>query len=261
MPATAKSTAKPTALNARDLAAELGLTSWQLRLARADGMIPKADLDGRWSPELVRSCAERVPDVLAAYGDRPPIGAVRAAALLSTRAGIDVERADVETLVTRGVLQVIGNYRGKPLYLRHDLEELDDATVVEVVTARKGVLHDTVDGHGAARVLGWPKAVFDLIAARSGLTADQLGRYPLDRVRALAADPELSEQARQKAHAAALAKARRDENRHEETLRDWLQRCAAYLDRVTERPPDATQVARTLRALTTARRQAAEPPP
>ncbi|MFI6522107.1 hypothetical protein ACIBF1_41625 [Spirillospora sp. NPDC050679] len=242
------------ALDSRRLAAKLGLSEWQLRLAQENDLIPGPDApDGKWSPEAVSAFTDRVAQIRVAFGDRAPVGAVKAAAVLAMRIGLDVERADVEILVARDDLDVAGSYRGHPLYLLHDLEALDPDVVTEVVTVRKGPLLDTADAAGAARVLGWPKHVFESIAVRRGLTVDKLGRYALAEVRALAGDADLTAQVREVERQAALAKARKEAERHEESLRGWLNGCTAYLDKSTDQPPDMTAARRALRSLAAAR--------
>ncbi|MGI5169167.1 hypothetical protein ACQEU3_32940 [Spirillospora sp. CA-253888] len=242
------------ALDSRHLAAKLGLSEWQLRLAKENDLIPGPDTpEGKWSPESVAALADSASQVRITFGDRPPVGAVKAAAVLAVRVGLDVERADVEILVARDDLAVVGSYRGHPLYLLHDLEALDPDVIMEVVTVRKGPLLDTADAAGAARVLGWPKHVFEGIAGRRGLTVDKLGRYALAEVRALAGDTDLAAEVRKAERQAALAKARKEADRHEESLRNWLNGCTAYLDKNVDQPPDTAIVRRALRSLAAAR--------
>ncbi|MFC7733405.1 hypothetical protein [Actinomadura keratinilytica] len=123
----------------RQFAALLGITAWQLRLAREHGLLPEPDVDGRrWSAELADRCADRRPQILSAFGEQPPIGAAKAAARLALRVGLDVDRADIEILVARGDLSVISRYQGNPVYLLRDLDALAPGTITAVVAARKG---------------------------------------------------------------------------------------------------------------------------
>ena len=141
--------------NLAELAAKLGLAGWQMRLAREHELLPEPDLaGGRWSAHLAAECAGRIEPIRAAFGDEPPIGAVRAALRVAARVRLDVERADIEILVTRGELSMVGRFQEHPVYLLSDLDGLNPATVSEVVAARKGQLADTVDAAGAARILG-----------------------------------------------------------------------------------------------------------
>nr|BFE36254.1 hypothetical protein GCM10010200_085050 [Actinomadura rugatobispora] len=239
-------------LGVRQLAARLGLADWQLRLARGHGLIPEPDMNGRWSAELVERCQGDKARIIAAFGDQPPIGAGKAAELLAVRVRLDVERADVEVLVARGELRVVGRYQQYPVYLVHEVEALADR-VAEVVAARKGPLLDRVEAKGAALVLGWPKGVFGRIAAERALPTDQLSRYALADVRALAADTDLTARVHAEWHDQAVAQARRNEQRYADTLRKWMLHCSAYLDRAAETPPNPATATRALRALTTAR--------
>ncbi|GAA2412905.1 hypothetical protein GCM10010191_23130 [Actinomadura vinacea] len=240
-------------LGSRQLATRLELAGWQLRLAREHGLIPEPDVDGRWSAELAERCLPRKPQIVAAFGDEPPVGAVKAAGHLASRVNLDVERADVEMLVARGELTVIGRYQQHPVYLVRDLEALDPQRVTEIVAARKGPLLDRVEARGAALILGCPKSLFDRFAAERALPTDQLGRYALADVRALAADGDLTARVEEDQRERAIAQARRHEERHEDTLRNWMLHCTAYLDRASDDPPDPAIIGRTLRSLTTAR--------
>jgi predicted amidohydrolase YtcJ len=156
---------------------------------------------------------------------------------------------------------MIGDYRGHPIYLPRDLDDLDAATVAEVVAARKGPFLDKVDTRGAARVLGWTKGVFGRIASERGLPADRLGRYELADVRALAEDAELTARVRAELHDHAVRQARRNEERHEDALRNWMLRCTAFLDRTAEDPPDMAMASRALKGIAAARSAAADHSP
>ncbi|GAA2639870.1 hypothetical protein SMC26_42055 [Actinomadura fulvescens] len=238
----------------RAFATALGLTTWQIRLAREHGMIPEPEIEGRgWSAEQIRQSVDKSERIRATFGDEPPVGAINAAARLAERVALDVDRADIEILVARGELTVIGRYRTFPLYLLRDLDALDPRTVAEVVAARKGPLADSVDTKGAAAILGWPKDLFNRVAAERRLATDQLGRFALSDVRAMAADDELAERAHEERRRLETAKARRTETQIEDSLRSWLLRCMAYVDRTVDDPPDTYEPGRTLRALITAR--------
>ncbi|MFB4318860.1 hypothetical protein [Actinomadura sp. 21ATH] len=239
-------------LGFRQLAGALGLTTWQLRLALDHGLVPASDAGGRWPAGTPERCRDKA-QIIEAFGEEPPIGAGKAAARLALRLALDVDRADIEVLVARGDLTVIGRYRQHPIYLLRDLDALDAARVRDVVATRKGPLLDSVDAKGAALVLGWPKGLFDRVAAEYSLPADQLGRYHLADVRALAADGDLAARARADQRHRALTRARRKEEHHEDVLRNWMLRCTAYLDRAADDPPDPATATRTLRALRTVR--------
>ncbi|MDL4813929.1 hypothetical protein [Actinomadura opuntiae] len=246
-------------LAANQLAVRLGLARWQLRLGREHGLLPEPDLDGeRWSAGLVEECAQRRAQVVARFGGEPPIGAVRAAARLAGRTGLDVERRDIEVLVARGHLEVIGGFRGHPLYLLRDIDALDPEEVREVVAARKGPLFDTVEASGAVTILGWPRKTFDRIAGERALPTDRFGRYALADIRALAADEGLAQEVREEKRRRALAKARRAETDMEDVVRGWLLRCTAYVDRAADEPPDPAVLARAIRGLAGTRAETAK---
>ncbi|MEU9024327.1 hypothetical protein [Actinomadura sp. NPDC048394] len=245
-------------LGPNQLAARLGLTRWQLRLGREHGLLPEPDLDGeRWSARLADECADRRDQVVARFGEEPPVGAIRAAARLAVRTGLDVERRDVEVLVAQEDLEVVSTFRGHPLYLLRDLDALDPTAVRDVVSARKGPLFDSVDAGGAVTILGWPRKTFDRIAGERALATDRFGRYALADIHALAADEELAQEVREEKLRRALAKARRAETDIEDVVRGWMLRCTAYLDRDADQPPDPALLGRAIRNLVGTRAESA----
>ncbi|MEU5883396.1 hypothetical protein [Spirillospora sp. NPDC047279] len=244
----------------RQMATKLGLSTWQVRLAREHGLLPEPDIAGRrWSAALAAESDGRTERIRAAFGDEPPVGGLKAALRLAVRVALDVERADIEILVARGDLTVIGRFQEHPIYLLRDLDALHPQTVADVVNARKGPLADTVDARGAATILDWPLALFNRVAAERDLPSDQLGRYALADVRAIAADESLAERGREEQQRLALERARKAESRSEDILRGWLLRCTAYLDRALDDPPDSAAPGRALRSLEAARDLIARP--
>ncbi|WP_157431126.1 hypothetical protein [Actinomadura macra] len=220
--------------------------------------MPAPDVDGeRWSARLAEENRGNGATVIAMFGDDPPIGSARAAARLASRIGLDVERRDVEVLVAQGDLKVISRFRGYPVYLMRDLDRLDPESIRRVVSARKGPLLDSVDATGAAMILAWPRRSFDLIAIERALPTDQLGRYALDDIQALATDENLARRVLEEKRRLALAKTRRSETRIEDALRSWLLQCTAYVDRTVDQPPDPATIGREIRALVTARAETA----
>lgn len=243
---------------AHQFAGHLGLARWQMRVGLEHGILPEPDLDGeRWSARLAGEVKGRGEQVIARFGDEPPVGSTRAAARLAARVGLDVERRDVEVLVAQGDLDVISSFRGHPVYLLRDLDRLDPGSVRAVVSARKGPLIDTVDPGGAATILNWPRRTFDRIAGERELATDRLGRYALADVQALGADEALVRQVAEEKRDMALTKTRRSEAGIEDVLRGWLLRCSAYLDRDADVPPDITSLSRAVRALIAVRAEIA----
>lgn len=235
-------------------AGRLGLARWQLRIGLEHGILPAPDLDGeRWSASLADQCRDRGAQVIARFGDTPPVGSERAAARLAARVGLDVERRDVEVLAAQGDLTVISSFRGFPVYLLSDLDRLDLDAVRSVVAARKGPLTNTVDVGGAATILGWPRRTFDRIAGERRLEKDRLGRYALSDVHALAEDEALVRRIAEEKRKAALTRTRRSEAAAEDAVRGWLLRCSAFLDGDAEEAPDIGSVGRALRTLTSVR--------
>ncbi|SNT45497.1 hypothetical protein SAMN05443665_103154 [Actinomadura meyerae] len=231
-------------------AVRLGLTRWQLRVGLEHGVLPGPDLDdGRWSAGLAEKAREAGREVIARFGDDPPVGSSRAAARLAARVSLDVERRDVEVLVAQGALDVVSTFRGHPVYLLRDLDALDPEAVRAVVSTRKGPLMDSVDTGGAMAILGWPRRTFDRVASERGLATDRLGRYALADIQALRADDRLAGEIAEEKRHLALARKREAESHAEDVARGWMLRCFAYVDGDAEQPPDIGVMSRALRNL------------
>jgi hypothetical protein len=102
----------------------LGLAGWQFEAAIRRGLIPYAGPGGRWPAEVIEDAAGRLPEILAAVGDQPPVGANRAAERLSERLQTDIDRAEVDAVAEQGLLPAAGEYKGWPLYDAVDLDNL-----------------------------------------------------------------------------------------------------------------------------------------
>ncbi|WP_019630468.1 hypothetical protein [Actinomadura atramentaria] len=245
----------PNTYGPRRFAARLDLADWQFRAARARDLLPAPDAgNDRWSAALVAECAGRADALRAELGSDPPLGGARGAARLAARVRLDVERVDVDVLAASGIIAPAGHFRGHLIYHAADLDAVPAAVLADVVAARKGPLAGTVDAEGAARVLGWRRAQFERVAESRGLTADALGRYPLDDVRALADDADLMAENRAETERVETERALRAETRHAAALRRWWDECAAYIDGAAPRPPTLADARRALGGLTTARR-------
>lgn len=110
----------------------VGLTRFQVSRARAAGLIPDPDRDdGRWSPSIVDRLISRAEEIRAEVGGVPNVGASRAAVYLTERLGTDVTPGMVAELSTAGLLPVVGDFRGRPLYDGWALEQIDSAALAD----------------------------------------------------------------------------------------------------------------------------------
>jgi hypothetical protein len=136
-----------------------------------------------------------VPEIVAAIGEHPGVGANRAA----ERTGIaSVHRSDVEALAERGLLRVVGSYKDWPLYDLAEIHAPADSpaamdAVRELVTDRLAWLAASLSARDAAERLGWRLAEFEGAAAERGLRPGWFGRYLAADVEALGQDLELAE--------------------------------------------------------------------
>ncbi|WP_025620805.1 hypothetical protein, partial [Salinispora cortesiana] len=105
VPMARKRKVPPADLGPIQVLRHTGLAEWQWDAGTAAGLIPGADVGGRWSVALADQVAARREEIVAAVGAEAPIGGHRAAERLSARTGLDVDKADVEALADVGVLR------------------------------------------------------------------------------------------------------------------------------------------------------------
>jgi hypothetical protein len=109
------------------LATFLGLERWQLDRALDAGLIPGPDRPrDRWSAGVAEAARARIDQIRTAAGSVPDLGAIRAAEALSVRLGAVVTGNGVEELARRGLVLIVGHYKGYPLYDGRALEAFTD---------------------------------------------------------------------------------------------------------------------------------------
>lgn len=112
--------------------ARLGIPLWQFQRALDDGLIPPADpVTGRWPTAVVERAVAGLERIQTATGTQPDVGADRAARVLADRFGIEVESGILLELDRRGLIRVIGDYQGWPLYDGRALERFTDQAALE----------------------------------------------------------------------------------------------------------------------------------
>lgn len=184
------------------IAGHLGAPGWQVDRARDLGLLPEPDAGGnRWSAAAVAGIGDRWPQILAAVEAARELGAVRCAELLAGRAGLAVDAADVEELAARGLVQVSGYFKDRPLYRVAEIEALAASpgragVLAGIVADRQAWLAASLNRHQAAARLGWPTRELEQAVGRRGVRPGRFGRYPAADIDALAADKELAEEIR-----------------------------------------------------------------
>lgn len=121
----------PKSFGPIQMANELRLREWQVLRGRDEGLIPGPDVDGRWSAAVVAHLTEHRDQLVAALGQFPDVGAVRAAGILAGRLGREACGYAVEDLHRRGLIPVVDYYKGSPLYSGRTLETFDDVAALE----------------------------------------------------------------------------------------------------------------------------------
>jgi hypothetical protein len=134
---------------------------------------------------------------VAVVGTEAPVGGHRAAGRLAERTGLDVQKWDVEALVSGGLLTVAGWYKEWPLWDRRALDAVDVDIVAAMVAERQAWMASSVSRWDAPGYLGWRRDEFTRIAKQRGLELGRLGRYARQDLDALAGDEDLAEQVRQ----------------------------------------------------------------
>ncbi|MBW4700362.1 3'-5' exonuclease [Micromonospora sp. RL09-050-HVF-A] len=173
-----------------------GLAGWQWDAGTAAGLIPAADVGGRWSAAVADQVAARRDEIVAAVGAEAPIGGHRAAERLAGRTGLDVEKWDVEALADAGVLAVAGWYKEFPLWDCRALDAVDVDQLGAVVAERQAWIAASVSKWDAPSYLRWSRAEFDRVAKERGLRLGRQDRYATADLDVLSADEDLVEQVR-----------------------------------------------------------------
>jgi hypothetical protein len=158
----------------------LGLARFQVERALTAGLIPPpARAGGRWSASVVDDLANRADEIRAAVGAVPDLGAGRAAEELSARLGIEVTADAVVELAARGLIPVVGEYKGCPLYCGRTVERITDTRAV-AAAVRDGELLTAAE---AAARLGIRRSDFDHLVRAGLLEPVTYGRSVFQRRR------------------------------------------------------------------------------
>lgn len=118
----------------------LGLAEWEFQRALNLGLIPAADASGRWSAAVVASAREELDEIRAAIGTQPDVGPWRAAEVLTERLGVEVTADAVRELARTGMLPVVGEYKGNPLYSGLALETFRHRDAIKAAAERGKLL-------------------------------------------------------------------------------------------------------------------------
>ncbi|MGV9679123.1 3'-5' exonuclease [Nocardia sp. NPDC003482] len=129
-----------------------------------------------------------------------PLGAVRCAARLAERLGVDVDADDIRELDSSGALTAVDQFRtgGRvyPLYDLAAIDALDPDEVVAVVAARTAWLAASLPLDTVAHRFDCGRGEFVRAARGRGVESGRFGRWPRREVEALAADEEFRERLR-----------------------------------------------------------------
>lgn len=125
----------------------LGFELWRFERALAKGLIPPADVGGRrWSAAVVEEVAGRAEEIRAVTGSLPNMGAVRAAALLEERFGMQVAPDVLVELDRLGLVECVDYYKEHPLYDGLALEHFADREALEKAKRNGRLLNRTAAG-------------------------------------------------------------------------------------------------------------------
>ena len=153
----------------------LGLTEWQHARATAAGTIPRPDAaSGKWTGDVVRALYAQRVAIRRSAGAVPDLGAERAAEMLSARLSIVVEPHAVHELAHQGLLLVVDEYKGHPLYCGRTLETWTSREEIE----RANTAGERFTADLAAERLGIRRADFDHLVTLGWITPVAWGRGP-----------------------------------------------------------------------------------
>lgn len=143
----------------------IGLAQFQVERALKSNLIPPPDRPhGRWSATIVDEAAARVDEIVAAVDTVPDVGAGAASVHLSGRFNLAVSSDAVMELARMGLLPVVGDYKGWPLYCGRTIERFDDGDALE----RAGVQGALLTADQAAERMCIRRSDFDHLV-RAGL--------------------------------------------------------------------------------------------
>ena len=127
----------------------LGMPLWQFERALRTGLIPPADpATGRWPAAVVDAVLADLDRILDQVGTQPDVGANRAASLLSTRFGLELDPGVLLELDRMGLIPRVGEYKGHAVYDGRALEQFHDRAALQQAIARGRLLtRDEVAGY------------------------------------------------------------------------------------------------------------------
>ncbi|MFF9786350.1 hypothetical protein [Streptomyces nigrescens] len=199
---------RPAVVNRGQLAAELGIEPWMVTRGQELGIVPERTTSKGWSRQVADALAGRVAELREAIAEREGLGARRIAEeVLAPATGLAVAADDVPKLAERGLLRVVGEYSGRPLYSVRDAKALTPAgkqALADIVGQRlerearreaewKAWCAVSLPPQQAAERIGWTQGELEKVARQGRIETGRGGRYPLAGLDALAADEELCE--------------------------------------------------------------------
>jgi hypothetical protein len=160
----------------RQLRDALGLTEWQHERATAAGTIPPADAaGGKWTAPVVRRLFARRVGIRRNAGAVPDSGAGKAAEILTSRLGIEVEPHAIHELARNGSILIVDQYKGHPLYCGRTLETW---TGGHDEVQRANITGERLTADRAADRLGIRRSDFDHLTALGWITPVAWGHGP-----------------------------------------------------------------------------------
>jgi hypothetical protein len=159
------------------LADYLGLHKYQFERACLRGLVPARDRSRGWSAAVADELLKRAGEIRAATGSVPDYGAVNMARAMAERLGVAVTRDGVAELARMGLLRVVGDYKGFPVYDGEQAEALTD--LAAIATAEWNGHLRTADE--SAAYLRIRRADFDHLTRAGLLRPADWGHGPYDR--------------------------------------------------------------------------------
>lgn len=182
-----------------------GLKEWQFNSLIRHGLLENSP-SRRWSAAVVEELEARLPEALEAIGPQGPLGARRCAALAAELLGIEVEGADIEELVERGLLSPAVDYLGRTIEFEHkslyDLLHVRELVlrerdlVEQIVAERTAWLATSRSWREVREQLGWSADEMRRVTGERGIKVGRFHRITLADAEALLGDEELDDAVR-----------------------------------------------------------------
>jgi hypothetical protein len=190
----------PVLLDTEQMMQRLGLDRGAWMRGREHQLIPDPDVGVFWSQAAADQMTGRAAQIRDAIPPQP-LGMTRCVQLLAEGTGLDVQDADLQVLIDRGLVEVVDYYKKWALYDVGALNTLlateqGRQVIGEIVVERQAWIQASITEPDAARWLGGSTGDLRKAAADRDMKPGRFGRWARTDIAALSDDQDLVEQIR-----------------------------------------------------------------